>query len=137
MSSINAVFDDLEVITGIGPDVRKWLAGTFDVHTFSALADLSEEDLVDRIKDENKPSIWLRWVKNWPTEAAIKAAEMESEAPNSVRVPNNQKNDSPLAKTGSEFSSPKPNISVKGKNGWDTLAPVSYTHLTLPTILLV
>lgn len=93
MSSSEAVSDDLEVIKGIGPEARRWLAETFDVRTFAALADLSEKKLINRIKAENKP--WMRWAKDWPTEAAIKAAEMEAEAQRSP---------------------------AGGKDGWDTLA---------------
>lgn len=123
MDSKEVVSEDLEIITGIGPDVRNWLAETFDVHTFSSLAELSEEDLTDRIKADNKPSIWLRWVKNWPTEAAIKAAEIESETENSksVRVSNMQKKDLSLPKRSPELSQ-KPNRFITDQNGWDTLA---------------
>lgn len=122
MSSSEAESDDLEVIRGIGPDARKWLAATFDVRTFAALADLSEEELINRIKAENKP--WMRWAKDWPTEAAIKAAEMEAEAEARQPAPasGRRNNDSPLAAPGTESSSLKPNNPSGGKDGWDTLA---------------
>lgn len=75
MGSSKANSDNLELITGIGPDARRWLAKTFDVRTFAALAELPVEDLVSQIRAENKP--WLRWAKNWPADAAERAAEME------------------------------------------------------------
>jgi hypothetical protein len=85
MSSSEAAPDNLERIRGIGPDVRKWLAEAFDVRTFGALADLSGEEITDRIKAENKPSIWLRWARDWPIEAAGKVAEMDTELNSPVR----------------------------------------------------
>jgi hypothetical protein len=99
MSSSKAVPDDLELIRGIGPSARRWLAETFDVDTFAALADLSEEELINRIRAENKP--WMRWAKDWPTEAAKKAAEMEAEA---------------------EARQPAPAPGKRNKEAWDTLA---------------
>lgn len=122
MSSSKAESDDLEVIRGIGPDARQWLAATFDVRTFAALADLSEEELMNRIKAENKP--WMRWAKDWPTEAAIKAAEMaaEAKARQPAPAPGRRNNDSPLAAPGTESYSPKPNNPSGGKDSWETLA---------------
>jgi hypothetical protein len=74
MSSSKGSSDNLELITGIGPDARRWLAETFDVRTFAVLAELPVEDLVSQIRAESKP--WLRWAKNWPADAAARAAEM-------------------------------------------------------------
>ena len=112
MSSNRAVSDNLEAIKGIGPDVREWLAETFDIHTFAALADLSEEELIDQIKADNKPSVWARWAKDWPKEAAIKAAEIEAKKME-VRQPG------PASST--ESSSAKSN-SPASKDGWETVA---------------
>jgi hypothetical protein len=124
MSLSKAESDDLEAIRGIGPDARKWLAATFDVRTFAALADLSEEELINRIKADNKPSVWKRWAKDWPTEAAIKAAEMEAEAEarQPALVSDRRNNGSLLASPGMESFSLKPNNPSGGKDGWDTLA---------------
>ena len=123
MSSSKAVPDDLELIRGISPDARKWLAETFDVRTFAALADLSEEELINRIKADKK-TFWIQWAKDWPTEAAVKAAEMEVEVEARQPAPasGRRNNDSPLAAPGTEPSSPKPNSPAKRKDGWDTLA---------------
>jgi hypothetical protein len=124
MNSSEAVSDNLQVIKGIGPDTRKWLAETFEVRTFAALADLSGEEIVNRIKAENKPSVWTRWAKDWPKEAAIKAAEMEpnAEAQQSIPAVGRQNNDTPLAAASPEPSSPKLNSPVEEKDGWDILA---------------
>jgi len=99
MSSSKANSDNLELITGIGPDARKWLAETFEVRTFVALAALPVDDLVSQIRAENKP--WLRWAKNWPADAAAKAAEMEAEA---------------------KPRQPATASSTKQQDGWDALA---------------
>lgn len=112
MSSSEAVSDNLEVIRGIGPDVREWLAETFGARTFAALAELSGEELIDHIKAENKPSIWIRWAKDWPTEAAIRAAEMEP----------NAEAQQPVPAASPERSSSKSNSPVEEKDGWDILA---------------
>lgn len=125
MNLSGAVSDDLELITGIGPDVREWLAETFDVHTFAALADLSGEEIVNRIKAEDKPSVWTRWAKNWPKEAATKAAEMEGEPEAQQPLPagGRQNKDTPLAAASPEPTSPKSNSRARrGKDGWETLA---------------
>ena len=123
MSSSKAESDDLEMIRGIGPDARKWLAEAFDVHTFAALADLPEKRLINQIEADNKPSVWKRWAKDWPREAAKKAAEMEAAA--EARQPGpasgRQTNDLPLMASGTEPSSPKPNNPAKTRDGWDTL----------------
>ncbi len=112
MSSNKIESDNLELITGIGPEAQKWLSETFDVRTFMALAELSEEELVDRIKSENKPTIWLRWANNWPKEAALKAAEkdikLETEKPSQETDP------------GIYFSKSK--SPTDEKDGWETLA---------------
>lgn len=99
MSSSKANSDNLELITGIGPDARNWLAETFEVRTFAALAALPVEDLVSQIRAENKP--WLRWAKNWPADAAARVAEIEAEA-----------RDRQLSQSSSR----------KQKDGWDALA---------------
>lgn len=99
MLSDEARSDNLEEIKGIGPDAREWLADTFNVRTFAALADLPAEDLVNRIKAENKP--WLRWAKNWPADAAEKVAEREAEA---------------------EARQPAPASDRQNQDGWDALA---------------
>jgi len=99
MSSSKGSSDNLELITGIGPDARKWLAETFEVRTFAALAALPVDDLVGQIRAENKP--WLRWAKNWPADAAARVAEMEAEA---------------------EARRPAAASSRKQKDGWDALA---------------
>jgi hypothetical protein len=127
MSSSEAVSDDLEVIKGIGPDTRKWLVETFDARTFSALAELSEEQVLNQIGADNKPAVWKRWARDWPREAAKKAAETEAaiEARQPGPASGRQANDSPLMASGTEPSSPKPNPKpnnpAKTRHGWDTL----------------
>lgn len=69
--------DNLEVIRGIGPDAREWLAETFDVRSLTALAELPEEVLISRIKADNKP--FMRWARDWPAEAAIIVEKMRVE----------------------------------------------------------
>lgn len=72
--------DNLEIITGIGPEARKWLDETLNVRTFADLAKLPEEKLLDKIKAEKKP--WVMWAKNWPLDAAkFVASEQTSESP--------------------------------------------------------
>ena len=78
MSSNKANSDDLKLITGIGPDACKWLAETFEVRTFATLAALPVDDLIDQIRADNKTS-WLRWAKNWPADAAERAARIEAQ----------------------------------------------------------
>jgi hypothetical protein len=99
MLSSETTSENLEEIRGIGPDAREWLNETFDVRTFAALADLPVEDLVHRIKAENKP--WLRWAKNWPADAAERAAELEAEA---------------------RARQPAPASGRPNEDGWDALA---------------
>lgn len=97
----NSEFDDLEMITGIGPEARKWLDKTFNVHTFADLAELPEEKLLDRIKAEKKP--WMMWARNWPLDAEkFIASELTSGS---------------LSKSSPE----KPNNSSQAKDGWETL----------------
>ena len=124
MSSQIAVSDNLEVIKGISPSARRWLGDTFNVYTFSALANLSVEDLVNQIKAEKKPTIWLRWAKNWPAEAAIKATEIELE-PNdseSVQFSHEQKTEGRKVKPGMKSPTLEPDNLEIGNNGWETLA---------------
>jgi hypothetical protein len=99
MSKSAAKSDNLELITGIGPDAHKWLAEAFNVRTFAALAALPVDDLVSQIRVENKP--WLRWARNWPADAAARAAEIEAAA-------------KPLQ--------PAASSSRKQEDGWDALA---------------
>jgi hypothetical protein len=123
MGSGKTFSEDLELITGIGPDAREWLAENFDVRTFAALADLSVEELVDRIRADNKP--WLRWAKDWPADAAKRVAEMEAEAvAQQPERASGWQNNSALSLTApsAEVSSPKPTNSVAEIDGWDTLA---------------
>jgi hypothetical protein len=131
MSSNIETSDDLEVIRGIGPDAREWLGETFDVRTFTALADLSEEELISRIKADNKP--WLRWARDWPAEAGIRAAKMRTEAEAQYLAP------APVA----ESAIPKPtylqtektipanraSMPNTGENHWQQVAYFNITFL--------
>lgn len=123
MSPTEIRTDNLESITGIGPDAREWLAENFDVRTFAALADLSVEELVSRAKAENKP--WVRWAKDWPADAAKKAADLEAEVqprqpePTSARQKSSA---SPQIAPSEESSAAKPNSTLREIDGWDTLA---------------
>ena len=101
MNSTETVSDNLEIITGIGPEARKWLEETFNVRTFADLAELPEEKLLDRIKAEKKP--WMMWAKNWPSDAEkFVTSEQTSGVP-------------------SKSSQEKPNSSSQAKDGWETL----------------